>query len=262
MRVCSPFDICRDKKLFAEIVCSDFFSVSGTTPEGRPILWVRRGHYQQNDWSLRANSAQYWAFMRGCIFGFQAPFQTVQGTRFPDYAAYIDDSGAKNLGFNLTFLRTLTKHLKDLIPFRGYQVIFFGASPATEIVARLTSLVLKGATITAIPGNEVGSVYPFVKEKNSIPCYMIKEEDSAVDGNMCILCDKNSPGFSWCYRRLVRGGPSLTAAEVFNPQPGDFEEDDSDEDTEEKKIVTKEVAETERLEAIEEGDDEEDDGGW
>lgn len=240
--------------MFIELVYSDFVSVSGSTPEGRPIVWVRQGFYSQKCWNMRADSPQFWAYIRARLFGYQAALRSLHETPFFYPAVYVDDSEARDLGLDVGFMRTLGQYISELCPLRGGRAVFFGTRYATEIAVRCLSYFLKEAKFTAISGKSVENVYPFVKDRGCIPCYMIQEEDIERDGNEGTTCDK-SPGHYWCCKRLNRGKPSIRAAEVFNPQYCESYEDESEEEMEGQQVFT-----VTSLDVIEEEDGDEE--GW
>lgn len=244
-----------DKAFFEELVTSDYNCFTGaTTPEGRPILWVRHGLHHQKCWSLTAYSGKFWAHVRASLFGGQAVLATMHDSPFPCPALFFDEGERTNLGFNLTLHRITAKLINDLFPIQHTKVVFFGCSPGTRVVMKAVNFALKGTDLTAISGVEVENLHPHVADKRGIPSYVIEEEDVEKDGNSGTTVDRKSPGNSWVYKRLVRGEGSIEAAEVFNPAPYVVSQSESEEE-----VTENDCSDYGALEAIEEDDEEEGD---
>lgn len=143
-----------------------------------------------------------------------------------------------------------------LFPLQAKRIVFFGTSYGTAITLQAISYIFKNSLLTAIPDCSVESVNPPVSDISCIPSYMIEKEDIEKDGNRGADATEITklPDYSWCYKRLLRSGPSVRPGEVYNPRaqpPVESYEDVSEEELEEEEISTRGA-----LDAIEEDDDE------
>lgn len=208
-----------DRTFFAELVCSDFVMNSGSDEDGRPICWIRLGAHRRVIWNLKKSTPRFWAFVRAFIFCHQTSIATMCDSPFAMPTFFVDDAEATNLGFNLALEHAFAIYSLKLNPVLPDRAFIFGCGFATTTTVKTMKLFFKSTKVVSIPDCTAESVYPFVSDTSCIPSYMIEKEDIARDGNKGTEYIPNSVnGLTWCYKRLIRGGPSLRAAEVFNPQ--------------------------------------------
>lgn len=166
---------------------------------------------------MKNESGRMYAWIRALIFGIQVGYIEAEASgNHGKPLLYVDEVDRISRDFHISVDTTFGTCMNMPFPSRAFEGVVVravsAASTAFGVFKRMTAL--EGMEFKT--EEAVESVYPYIMDKSTIPLYMQDEGMNTSEGSTSTLDFGLSPTAKNWKNRIVSGGPSVQAREVFN----------------------------------------------